>query len=231
MAFSIDEFKSHLNDVGDLPVNKYFVSIPLPKVIRAGAFMVDSSTQMDLVQVGKMIEFGAEEAHIPGVQAQTTQVQRYGIGPLQKSPTNAIFSDVPLTFRCDRKSILYSFFYQWMNCVFTFDETDFSGQIDTTTYRVSYRDDFAVNLDIMVYDAFGNPSMVVRLLDAYPVALNEISLGWKSNNEIMRLSSTITFRDWQIVNSIREVRFSTAVQGLGTVSIPPRPLYNAALFN
>jgi hypothetical protein len=100
MAFNIDEFKAHLDEVGDLPLNKYFVSIPLPKVMLNGSFTVDSSTELDLQKVGRMIEFGAEEAQLPGVQIQTNQVQRYGIGPTQKSPNNALFTDVPMTFRC-----------------------------------------------------------------------------------------------------------------------------------
>jgi hypothetical protein len=123
--------------------------------------------------------------------------------------------------------MLYSFFYQWMNCVFTFDETDFIGGVDTTTYRVSYRDDFAVNIDVLVYDAYGNPSMVVRLLDAWPVVLNETHLGWKNNNEIMRLNPTFTYRDWQIVNSVRETRFSRSLSSASTegfLTVPPRPI-------
>ena len=85
-----------------------------------------------------LLQIRAESAKLPGVLIQTSDVNRVGIGPTQKMPFNAQFTDTSITFVSDSKGEIYNYFYTWLNSIF-----DFSGIYNRNalpSYKTEYKD-------------------------------------------------------------------------------------------
>ena len=72
-------------------------------------------------------------------------------------------------------------------------------------YTAEYKDNYAGTIQIKVYDTSGNVSLVTTLLKAYPTSMNDVSLNWSDNNNLIKLTITITFREWVLGDSQQAV--------------------------
>jgi hypothetical protein len=192
MAYSVRDIIDTVNKNGVLPTNKFLVRFAPPLVLQnisiAGAATGETT---------KLIELRAEQAKIPGISIMSSDINRYGYGPPQKMPFNAQFTETSLTFLADKDGALHRFFYTWMRSIF-----DFAGVRDATnvepSYKTEYKDNYCTDLYVYVYDNWGKNVQNVVMKKAFPVSFNEVSLGWSQNNEVMKLSLGMTFRDWTL---------------------------------
>lgn len=191
MAYKITDMISTIAKNGVLQTNKYLVLLT-PPVGLQGADINGAGTG----GTAALLQIRAEQAKLPGVLIQTSDINRYGVGPTQKMPYNVQFTDTSLTFIADRNGEIYRFFYSWMNTIFNF--SGINGQNTQANYKVGYKDSYSTNMQIYVHDNYGNVIHIVSMMKAYPVSFNEISLGWANQNELMKLTIGITFRDWKL---------------------------------
>jgi hypothetical protein len=152
---------------------------------------------------------------------QVTPVNRYGYGPLQKFPYNANFTDTSMTFIADKDSLVWIFFYNWLNNVFAYSSADAPNTESYLNYRSNYMTDYAVDPKIHVYDSDGKLSTSVEMFDFYPISMNDISLGWGDNNQLKRITVTFTFRHWRFTN-VTTTDGSTKAPEPQKLVIPPR---------
>ena len=199
--FNIKEFKAYLNNTGTLPTNRFFVEIPVPRVLLNSEVVVNN-TRRPQVQFTQDLQFRAESVRTPGVTLLFDQVNRYGIGPTQKFPHNANFTDTSISFIADKDSLVWIFFYNWLNNIFSYTGYDYMSNDDASAlrYRANYMSDYAVSVYIHVYDYDGKPSTNVELIDAYPVSINDVNLAWDTTNTLMRVTVTFAFRHWRLTN-------------------------------
>lgn len=220
MVFNVQTFKSHLEKTGTLPTNKFEVDIPVPRVLFNSEVIVDNYRRPQ-PNFGEMLSFRAESVRVPGVTMQLTPVNRYGYGPIQRFPYNANFTDSAMTFIADKDSLIWIFFYNWLNNVFLYNSTDTLNTESYITYRSNYMIDYAVNTKINVYDNDGKPSTTVELIDSYPISLNDIALGWSDNNQLKRITVSFAFRHWRFTN-VTTTDNSTKTSGPAQLVIPPK---------
>jgi hypothetical protein len=210
--FDVGAFSSYISSTGTLPVNRFDVIIPPPRVLLTADLQkmgqpidVNSITKNDLV-------LRAESVRVPGVAINVSQVNRYGIGPIQKFPNNGNFTDTSMTFLVDKDSVVWAFFYHWLNGVFAFDEEnpDNTKEKDVNTYRTNYKEDYISNIDIDIYnfegksDGNGKVSATIRLYDAFPTSMNDVTLDWGTTNSNLKLTVTFAFTDWVFVDTSRK---------------------------
>lgn len=209
--FDIQALTSYIAQSGTLPSNRFEVIIPLPPILRNGIISKEGVV-LDLNSLSKTdLTLRAESVRAPGITINTSQVNRYGIGPIQKFPNNGNFTDTSMTFLCDRNSYIWVFWYQWLNSVFVFDENDrnlYSQGNDYSTYRSNYKDDYATDIEIDVYNYDVGPgsgivSNRIKLIDAFPVSVNDVNLDWGQNNTNLKITVTLAFSNWTIVNTNR----------------------------
>lgn len=220
MPFDLEKFKSHLSKTGTLPTNKFEVDIPIPRVLYNTEVVVDN-VRRPQASFGETLSFRAESVRAPGVTLQTTAVNRYGYGPQQRFPYNANFTDSSMTFIADKQSLIWIFFYNWLNNVFAYTSPDSPNTESYLNYRSNYMYDYAVNTKINIYDNDGKPSTTVELIDSYPVSMNDIALSWGDNNQLKRITVTFAFRHWRLTNVITSDG-STKASGPDKLVIPPR---------
>ena len=189
MAFDINVFRSQvLGSTGFLQTNKYDVNV-VP-----GALVPNAGDTQDMM-------FRCVNATLPGVGIRTSDNNRHGLGIIEKMPYSGAYTDVTLSFICDKGGSVYNFWYGWINTIFAVNGEETGHTISGNYYyTANYKDDYAGEIDVIVYNNQGDPSLTYQLLKAFPVSINDSPLGWGDNNNLLKLTTTITFREWNLTS-------------------------------
>lgn len=210
MAFNIADFKSNFESNGVLQTNKFEVIISLPSAMQG--FNVNDqksgqTTSTPMLSTVDDLRYRCTSATIPGLTMRTADINRFGIGVTEKMPYSANYTDVSFTFICDRYGDAYNFWYLWFNYIFgaNGEETNSNvyGSAITTQrsfYTAEYKDNYAATINVNVYDTAGNKGIVVNLYKAFPVSINDTALSWSDNNNLVKLTTQVTFREWDLGN-------------------------------
>lgn len=205
MAFNILDFQSYIADTGVIQSNKYDVQITFDGDF--GAFDINGSdgSTVGTTESTQDIQYRCISTSLPGLAMRTTDVNRFGVGVSEKMPFSANYTDVSLTFLMDRYGQGYNFWYTWFNYIFGINGEETSSNVYGTVnnsgnrrsfYTAEYKDNYSATITITVYDNEGNPNIVVTLLKAYPIYVNDVPLSWTDNNNLIKLTTVITFREW-----------------------------------
>lgn len=215
MAFNIETFKSKIEKSGVLQTNKYDVSITLPKLApkQFGTYNIVSTNGTTTGGTTDELMYRCINASLPGLTMRTNDINRFGIGITEKMPYSANYTDISLTFLMDRSSSIYDFWYAWFNYIFGVTGQESNKNIfgtvnntnDRSFYTAEYKDNYAADIKITVYDTTGKPSMVATLFKAYPISINDIALNWSDNNNLIKLTTTITFREWALGDGSNQI--------------------------
>ena len=209
MAFNIATFKSQIEKTGVLQTNKYDVTIDLPPAFGPLSIVSADGSTVGMAKEGmRDLSYRCINASLPGLTMRTSDINRFGIGVSEKMPYSANYTDISLTFLMDRSGSAYKFWYAWFNYIFGFNGEETNSNIYGTTnlaasnrsnrsfYTAEYKDNYAGTITIKVYDNTGKVSLVTSLLKAYPISVNDVALNWSDNNNLIKLTTTITFREW-----------------------------------
>lgn len=196
-TFSIARFQS--NFVGQR-TNHFRVIISTPRCLRANGTVPGGITP-------ERLSFLCDNTSLPGLSLASSEVRRYGVGPIEKKPYAPVFADINMTFITDTQGGVLKFFHQWMRNIVNFTSqgrgpsgTSFgspgAGLRPMSPYEVSYKSEYESEVTIILYDTTGVPSYTIRLHRAFPLFINEIPLSWAAADEILRIPVTFTFFDW-----------------------------------
>ena len=199
-GFNIASFSSEIGKSGYLQTNKYLVKFTTPKILEN--YSIDNKPVLDIERI---MQIRAESVKIPGVALLMGDVNRYGIGPVQKMPYNASFTSNSITFIADRRGTIYKYFYTWINSIFEFAGA--SGAIvagkpiisRNASYQTEYKDNYTTDIHVCVFDNSGNQIKEIVMIRAFAESLNEVPLSWNQNNDLMKVTVTFSFRDWQMI--------------------------------
>jgi len=194
MPFNIADFSNHINNNGTLPINRYLVDVIAPSF----------ATLRTDVRMNKLMQLRAEQVRVPGISLDTQMTNRYGLGPTQKFPTNVTFQDNNITFIDDANNSIWKFYSNWLNAIFRY-RGNFNGF--TGSYELAYKEDYARDMRIRVFDMRGNVVTTIVLKDSYPIAVGDIDLGWSNNNQLFKVNVTFAYRDWYIDQRIPPFSF------------------------
>jgi len=179
--FNIARFSAHINDRGTLQTNKFIVRFRPP-------YMMGPNPVID-----PSIEYRANSVKIPGVDLDTQNVSRYGVGPSQKFPTNVNFTDIDINFVDMNNNVFWKYFAKWMNGIF--DYTGNSGGSEPS-YKVEYKKYYETDIQIFIFDNAGNQTNAIILKEAFPISLSDVSLSWSENNKLYEFSVRFAFKEW-----------------------------------
>jgi len=205
MAFNILEFQSYIAETGVLHSNKYDVQITFDGEFGGLNINGSNGSTVGTLESTQDIQYRCINASLPGLAMRTVDINRFGIGVSEKMPFSANYTDISLTFLMDRYAQGYNFWYTWFNYVFGINGEESSSNIYGTTnnsgnkrsfYTAEYKDNYSATITITVYDSEGQPNLQVTLLKAYPISVNDVPLSWTDNNNLIKLTAGITFREW-----------------------------------
>jgi hypothetical protein len=212
----INKFRSTISAKnGLLRTNKFYVEIgPPPMMAGAGN------------EVAKIIPFLTEATNVPGMSLATSEIRRYGYGPIERKPYAPVFTDQTFTFLGDGTGQVHQFFYSWMNGIVKSDRMPYSsfgvGYNGLRPFEVEYKSEYATDIRITVLDEANKKVIVVILHEAYPIFMGDTALSWADNDNIMRFPVTFTFFNW----SLEEIDLSGLLDsgGGGNLSLLQRIL-------
>lgn len=191
MPGSINEFKASFKKDIARP-NKFDVNIPVPL------------TLIPYVNNAKNLNYRCENANLPGRNMATTE-QKIGSNPVEKYPYLSTFTDIDLTFIVDDDMNQKVFFDAWLNFV--------NPQYN---YNFRYKENYSTVITINQYDVTNQISYSCNLYDAYPVAVNPMSLDWGLDG-YHKLIVTFAYTYWEN-NSLQALGMELVDAGLAYVS-------------
>jgi hypothetical protein len=206
MAFNIKNVKTNIEDYGYLKQNKFEVFVQSPPIFQNSPSLNNNGNVLNVNTINDMHRFRIEQVRAPGVSLLSSDVRRYSIGPNQKFPYNAQYTDTTFSVLVDKDTFIWDFWYSWVNSIFNFNGTEASGNNLISggripTYTTRYKDDYSTIIMIVIYDDFGNTVKTINLYDAFPSSVKEIPLAWGDSQGLLRLAVSITYSMYTIVGS------------------------------
>jgi hypothetical protein len=161
----------------------------------------------------KMLRLRTEISSFPGVSFTTASaIRQSGYGPVEDRPYGVIQTDIEMSHIVDEGGEVYEMFINWANLIGGFktwsineDPQGRPGLAYTTEYKINYAQDVA----IIAFDEKGSKRFGATLYEAWPSAVNPISVGW-GESDYAKLSVSyrfISFTTW------------TSTPNLGGISI------------
>jgi hypothetical protein len=203
-SFNINKFSANLFKTGVLPNNKYEVLFGLPAGL-AGTVVQSDKGQSSFLLLNSDLSYRCINATLPGVILRTSDVNRFGVGVLEKMPFSGSYTDVDFVFLCDRYGLAYNFWYGWLNYIFSVNgEVSPQNQTVRTNagrsfYTTQYKDSYSTDITIKVYDQTGNQAIQYQLVKAYPISISDTPVSWAATNDTVKLSIKVTFKEWYLL--------------------------------
>ena len=100
-------------------------------------------------------------------------------------PYGFLHDDVSLTFNVTNDYALKLYFEAWQARI-----------INPVTYELSYKSNYAKNVNIHQLDHNENVIYTCKLLEAYPTTMNAIQLSDEQNG-LVEINVQLSFKDWR----------------------------------
>jgi hypothetical protein len=203
MAFDIAVFKSVLAQNGVLQSNKFDVMITTPPGLLTSKLTGGTTTPTSLTTINQDLMYRCISTTLPGMVLRTADINRFGLGILEKMPFSGSYTDVDFQFLVDRYGVGYQYWYAWLNYIFSTNGEEATTSVlnNRQFYTTQYKDNYATTMTITVYDNAGNARLQYKLLKAFPIFLADSRVAWEDNNNILKLSIRVTFREWALVSN------------------------------
>lgn len=170
MAGSIADFKASFNQDLARP-SRFDVNVPIPIGL------------LPYRGIGRTLSMRCESTELPGRSISTTTMKVYGAE--EKYPYQTAYGDISLTFIVGDDMGEKKFFDGWLDWI-----------NPTINYNLKYKADYAVPLTINQYTVQNQLSYSVTMLDAFPVAVNQLDLDWSSDGH-HKLTVTFAYTSWR----------------------------------
>lgn len=198
-GFNIATFRAHIGESGVQKTNKFLVRIPMP------VGLASHTDFTEMIKTVRFLEFWAEASSIPGITINSHMNLRYGYGAFEKKPVAPIFQDIPIVFLDDGKGAIHHFIHEWMNMIVNHDmshgitPTRRTGQVANhkmDPYEIAYKYEYAVDINIVMFDDTGEETKSIVLREAWPILMNDIQVSWQASGEVSRVPVIFTYHDW-----------------------------------
>jgi len=172
MAGSISEFLSSFNR-DPARSNRFEVYIPYFNTLNGR----DASSLKSV--------YRCEIAQLPGRNFSTIEQKIYG--PIEKFPYLSNYNDIDLTFIVDDDMKTKNAFDDWMEYI-----------NPTGNFNFNYKSDYAIDIEIRQYNLQNEISYKVKLIDSFPINMNQLDLDWSSDS-IHKLTVTFAYTYWKSI--------------------------------
>jgi hypothetical protein len=191
-GFNIDNFISSINANGVMRNNKFLVRIQIPT-----GFV----NQSKLAITSNYLELWCDSVNLPNASLGMATVRRYGYGHEEVRPTHIQNNTVNMTFISDGRAAIWTFFQQWIKLIYNYDLSNgvykSNGVMrNQNPMDLAYKSDYAVDIEIFVFDDTGGQLLSIMLREAYPIDLGAVQLNWNDTNNIAKIPMSFTYFDW-----------------------------------
>jgi hypothetical protein len=201
----VESFLSQIREASVARTNLFDVTLTAPRILTGNP-------------TAPKISFFAEGASLPGVNIQTTDVNRYGYGPHEKVPYTSQTNDITLSMIGDGRGEIYKFFYNWMQGIVRSDYDVSSAKVSKnglSAYEVEFKTEYSTVMNIKTYDEQNSVILEYELTDAFPINVPDVALNWSDAN-MMQFSVTFAFLQARLVSADSPAQVTA--NGIGELS-------------
>jgi hypothetical protein len=201
MPFNINSFKSNVKDYGYLKTNLFEVYINPPRIL-LGKMINNTGTEASVKAINDMQRFRIDQVRAPGISLASADVSRNAVGPTQKQPYNAQYSELSFSILCDAKGFVWHYWYNWLNSIFEFNAYEDSNLAvinQLPSYASEYKDNYATTMQIVIYNQTGGIAQRINILEAFPTALREVAFAWGDNGNMVKINVSISYSYYTMV--------------------------------
>jgi len=166
---SLQQFKSSFTSDLARP-NRFEVIMNLPGILLAP-------------EDKEVLRYRCETAQLPGRTFDNVEQKTYG--PIEKFPNLTTYTDIDLTFILDDTMQTKTMFDTWLNYI-----------NPSRTNNLTYKSDYAADIQIYQYTVTNERAYGVNLIDAYPTSMNQLDLDWSSDG-YHKLTVTFAYTRWE----------------------------------
>ena len=170
----INNFLSSFTDDLARP-SRFKVKLTLPGKVKN---ITDSQT----------LSLRCENAQLPGRTISTGDLRIYG--PSEKFPYQSAYEDITLTFIVGGAMLEKTQFNEWMNLI-----------NPTENWNFEYKENYVSDIIVTQYDMSDNEIHNVKIIDAFPIAVNQLDLDWSNDNTYHKLNVTFAYTYWDILST------------------------------
>jgi hypothetical protein len=130
-----------------------------------------------------VLAYRCETAQLPGRHLTVSQQKTFG--PYEKFPVHTTYNDIDLSFIIDGDMRVREFFDSWLNLI-----------NPDNTFNIEYKSNYVTDIFINQYDLQNNLTYQVRLVDAFPMNINQLDLNWGSD-AVHKVHVTFAYTYWE----------------------------------
>lgn len=150
-----------------------------------------------------------ESATLPGRTLATSDLRIYG--PTEKYPYQSTYEDVTLTFIVTSSMIEKTLFSTWLDHINS-----------PKTWNFEYKSNYVTDILITQYDTSNREMHEVKLIEAFPISINQLDLDWSSDAPYHKLSVVFAFTYWEVTKTATPSQYTAAIKnttgfGLGSL--------------
>lgn len=191
MAFDITQFKAEFSARGGpMRTNRFQMTFPTPlTMLGAGNTAINRS-----------LEFWCDSVSFTGFLIGTHDVRRWTYGPVEKRPNLPNFTQLQCTFINDAENEVWMFFNNWMQSIMPHNAVDGinTQQSGGMVYELAYKQQYATDLNIILYNEMEEVSTRLVCREAFPSQLPDVPLNWSDINGVFRFQVIFDFLDWHV---------------------------------
>jgi hypothetical protein len=131
------------------------------------------------------LRYRCETAQLPGRTFDTIEQKTYG--PIEKFPNLTTYTDIDLSFIVEDNMNVKEVFDLWLEFI------NYKGN-----NNFYYKSEYAADIKIAQYTVANELAYSVRLIDAFPISMNQMDLDWSSDG-YHKLNVTFAYTYWDRV--------------------------------
>ena len=188
----MDEAIARLAGIEMASPNRYWVAFNLPDGLVAKGSNDNLDGVAELAKLGKPIQvqkelgdigFMCTQMSFPSRTLVTTDSRH--IGTPFRLPYTAQYADVNFTFNLSSDLRERKFFELWQQMI-----------LNVHVNSMNFYKEYVKPVHLMQLDKHGQVTYQVTLVEAYPVAIDEVDNSFASQNEVSRCTVRMAFRHW-----------------------------------
>jgi hypothetical protein len=173
----IDALKAEISSRGVSQPSRFVGQIvTVPRTMVGGAA---GALQSDL-------HFRIEGAEIPGTQIQYQELRHYDM--TQKFAYGKMHDELNLVIRVDKDMEVKRFFDAWVDSIY-----------NPRTGNLHYKIDYVGEVHISQLRNDATVAYTAKLIDAFPVQIQPMTLGWDQTTSYNRLTVVFTYRKMEVI--------------------------------
>jgi hypothetical protein len=148
MKLNIKDFKTAIHKYDLERPNLFEVRFTVPTILKKYA---NGPLFINKTENGMLLGLYCRSANLPGLNIQTADTVRYGIGPAIKMPVRGSLNDISLSFMNDANSYVYGFFYTWIQTIYPQTQSSQTTPGADQTYQHRFKKEYQTDMEIGVY--------------------------------------------------------------------------------